>query len=89
MNCPICNTNIDPNHKHFCEPIVPPESRAARSSEESSPSSALLERFGVTSEEARAQIKPLFMWMYDHGITDLRIERNVTQAQVTIDGKAL
>lgn len=46
----------------------------------------MYERFGITSAEVRAQIKPLFLWMYDHGITSINITRNDKFANVTIDG---
>lgn len=54
-----------------------------------SAASALLNRFGVTSEETRAAIKPLLLWMYDHGIPDLKIQRDGAKAMITINGTAI
>lgn len=54
-----------------------------------SAASALLNRFGVTNEETRAEIKPLVLWMHDHGITDLQIQRDGTKALITINGAAI
>jgi hypothetical protein len=45
------------------------------------------DRFGISSADVRAQVKPIFLWMYDHGISSLEIVRNDKQAHITIDGK--
>lgn len=48
-----------------------------------------LARFGATTAEMREQMTPLFLWMYDHGITQFSIERNGTQAMVTLNGVSI
>lgn len=50
-------------------------------------SSDLLTRFGATADEVRAEIKPMVLWMCDHGITDLRIQRDGAKAMLTINGR--
>jgi hypothetical protein len=50
---------------------------------------SLLERFGVTTEQMREQIKPLFLFMQDRGMTSLNIERDGNQCLLLIDGKQL
>ncbi len=47
----------------------------------------LFDRFGVTVEDLRAQIKPVFLWMYDHNMTTLLIERDGKMANVTVGEK--
>lgn len=54
-----------------------------------SAASSLLNRYGVTSEETSTTIKPLVLWMYDHGIPDLRIHRDGAKALITINGVAI
>lgn len=52
----------------------------------------MMRRFGITREELKDAIKPTFLWMYDHGITDLRIARKDqkdTQPEITIDGRRM
>lgn len=50
---------------------------------------SLHERFGITTEEMRANIKPLFMFMLDHGMSSITIDRTGTQCLVTVDGKQI
>jgi hypothetical protein len=40
--------------------------------------------FGVTPEELRAKIKPVFMFMYEHKIDSITIERNGTKANISV-----
>jgi hypothetical protein len=49
----------------------------------------LQERFGITAEEMRNQIKPLFMFMLDHGMTSITIDRTGTQCLLSVDGKQI
>lgn len=48
---------------------------------------SLQERFGITAEEMRNQIKPLFMFMLDNGMTSITIDRTGTQCLLSVDGK--
>lgn len=50
---------------------------------------SLQERFGITAEQMRVQIKPLFMFMLDHGMTSIAIDRTGTQCLVSVDGKQI
>lgn len=46
-------------------------------------------RFGVSIEQMREQIKPLFMFMLDHGMTTITIDRDDKKCLLTVDGKQL
>lgn len=50
---------------------------------------ALQKRYGVTQEQLREQIKPLFMFMLDHGISTLAIDRDGNKCLVSIDGQQI
>lgn len=41
---------------------------------------SLHERFGITTEEMRVNIKPLFMLMLDHGMSSIMIAEQVLSA---------
>lgn len=47
---------------------------------------SLQDRFGITTEDMRNQIKPLFMFMFDHGMTSITIDRTGTQCLISVDG---
>ena len=47
----------------------------------------LVRRFGVSSKQLRAEIKPLILFMYEHGIPDLTIKRDGAKVEITIIGK--
>jgi hypothetical protein len=49
----------------------------------------LIERFGIDERLLRDAIRPLFLLMHDHGVSNVSIERKVTQALITVDGKRI
>lgn len=50
---------------------------------------SLQERFGVTFDQIREQIKPLFLFMVDHGMTTITIDREDTKCLLSVDGKQI
>ena len=49
----------------------------------------MMHRFGITQEELQSNVRSLFLWMYDKGITELHIERSDvkdTRPLLTFDG---
>jgi len=49
----------------------------------------LAQRFGISQSELRMAIKPLFMLMYDHGVSNLSIARDGAKAIISVDGKPI
>ena len=47
----------------------------------------LMERFGIDERLLRDAIRPLFMLMHDHGVSNVAIERDGAKAVITVDGK--
>lgn len=43
-------------------------------------------KHNTTQAELHAMIRPIFLWMHDHGISSVVIEREDAKALVTIDG---
>ena len=50
-------------------------------------SAVCFERFGVTEEHLKDQIRPVMKMMLEHGITSLQIDRSGKQAVVTMNGQ--
>lgn len=50
---------------------------------------SLQARFGISHDEMRANIKPLFMFMLDHGMTSITIDRTGNQCLVSVDGNQI
>lgn len=47
----------------------------------------LVRKYGVSSDQLRAAIKPLFLFMYDHEIPDVTIKRDGAKCVITINGQ--
>lgn len=39
--------------------------------------------------ECKAAVKEVFLWMYEHGFTELHLTREGAKATLTLDGKAV
>jgi hypothetical protein len=48
-----------------------------------------VERFGISERQLRDAIRPLFLLMHDHGVTNLAIARDGTKAVISVDGQII
>ncbi|MFP3637635.1 hypothetical protein [Paraburkholderia sp. SIMBA_054] len=49
----------------------------------------LAQRFGISKHELHDAIRPLFLLMHEHGITNIAIDRDGTKARIVVDDVSL